>query len=226
MRESFAVAKGARRRTSNFRGLLMPFNRLLIRYSKKGELRSLLSAEWDEKGKKQLVGKQLFAGFYINELILKLVQRSESCKILFSDYELTLKNLASFPEMQEVHFRRFEFAILKEIGVMPDFSEHLVSGTDQLYLSPEQGIFYEDEINNLTLNVGNNFFLVENGFLQVLKTLNSEIDGWNEVFQNKKYWLRVKSLLRFLLNGQLNSVELKSRSIMKEINQLSRGKDK
>ena len=67
---------------------------------------------------------------------------------------------------------------------------------------------------------------MECGFLQVLKRLNSEIDGWNEVFQNKKYWLRVKSLLRFLLNGQLNSVELKSRSIMKEINQLSRGKDK
>ena len=62
--------------------------------------------------------------------------------------------------------------------------------------------------------------------LQVLKTLNSELDGWNDVFQNKKYWLRTKSLLRFLLNGQLNSVELKSRSIMKEINQLSRGKDK
>ena len=221
-----AVAKGARRRTSNFRGLLMPFNRLLIRYSKKGELRSLLSAEWDEKGKKQLVGKQLFAGFYINELILKLVQRCESYKILFSDYELTLKNLASFPEMQEVHLRRFEFAILKEIGVMPDFSEHLVFGNDQLYVSPEQGIFYEDEINKLALNIGKNFFLVEHGFLQVLKTLNSEIDGWNEVFQNKKYWLRVKSLLRFLLNGQLNSVELKSRSIMKEINQLSRGKDK
>ena len=221
-----AVAKGARRRTSNFRGLLMPFNRLLVRYSKKGDLRSLMSAEWDEKGKKQLVGKQLFGGFYINELILKLVQRSESYKILFSDYELTLKNLASFPEMQEVHLRRFEFAILKEIGVMPDFSEHLVFGNDQLYVSPEQGIFYEDEINNLTLNIEKNFFPVEYGFLQVLKRLNSEIDGWIEVFQNKKYWLRVKSLLRFLLNGQLNSVELKSRSIMKEINQLSRGKDK
>ena len=221
-----AVAKGARRRTSNFRGLLMPFNRLLIRYSKKGDLRSLMSAEWDERGEKQLAGQQLFVGFYINELVLKFVQRSESCKMLFSDYESTLKNLVSFPEMQEVHLRRFEFAILKEIGVMPDFSEHLVFGNDQLYVSPEQGIFYEDEINKLALNIGKNFFLVEHGFLQVLKTLNSEIDGWNEVFQNKKYWLRVKSLLRFLLNGQLNSVELKSRSIMKEINQLSRGKEK
>ena len=57
------------------RGLLVPFNRLLIRYSKKGDLRSLMSAEWDEKGKKQLVGKQLFVGFYINELILKFVQK-------------------------------------------------------------------------------------------------------------------------------------------------------
>ena len=135
-----AVAKGARRRTSNFRGLLMPFNRLLIRYSKKGDLRSLMSAEWDEKGKKQLVGKQLFGGFYINELILKIVQRSESCKTLFFDYESTLKNLVSFPEMQEVHLRRFEFAILKEVGVMPDFSEHVVTGDNQLYLSPEHGV--------------------------------------------------------------------------------------
>ena len=220
------VAKGARRRTSNLRGLLMPFNRLSIRYSKKGDLRSLMSAEWDEKGKKQLVGKQLFVGFYINELLLKFVQRSESCKKLFSDYESTLKNLASFPKTQEVHLRRFEFAILKEIGVMPDFSEHHGSSNEHLYVSPEQGIFNEDEINNLTLNDGNNFFIIEPRFLQVLKTLNSETYAWNEVFQNKKYWPKVKSLLRFLLNGQLNSVELKSRRIMKEINQLSRGKGK
>ena len=155
-----------------------------------------------------------------------MCKESESCKILFSDYESTLKNLASFPEMQEVHLRRFEFAILKEIGVMPDFSEHVVSGNSQLYLSPEQGIFYEDDINNLTLNVGNDFFLIEPNLLQVLKTLNSETYGWNELFQNKKYWLKVKSLLRFLLNGQLNSVELKSRRIMKEINQFSRGINK
>ena len=185
-----------------------------------------MSAEWDEKGKKQLVGKQLFVGFYVNELILKLVQRNDSCKMLFSDYETTLKNLALFPEMQEVHLRRLEFAILKETGVMPNFSEHVVTGNSRLYLSPEQGVLYEDDINNLTLNDGNNFFIIEPRFLQVLKTLNSETYAWNEVFQNKKYWLRTKSLLRFLLNGQLNSVELKSRSIMKEINQLSRGKDK
>ena len=122
------VAKGARRRTSAVRGLLMPFNRLVIRYSKKGDLRSLMSAEWDEKRKKGVAGEQLFVGFYINELILKLCRRVNHANMLFSDYESTLRNLVSFPEMQEVHLRRFEFAILKEIGVMPDFSEHIVSG--------------------------------------------------------------------------------------------------
>ena len=216
------VAKGARRRTSSLRGLLVPFNRLLIRYSKKGDLRSLMSAEWDEKGKKQLAGKQLFLGFYINELILKIVQKSESCKMLFSDYESTLRNLVSFPEMQEVHLRRFEFAILKEIGVMPDFSEHIITSNNPLYLSPEQGVFYEEDINNINLDVGHDFFRIEPMLLQVLTTLNSNTYGWNKVFQNKKYWLDVKSLLRFLLNGQLNSVELRSRRIMKEINQFSR----
>ena len=91
------------------------------------------------KRKKAVSWKTTILGFYINELILKIVQKSESCKMLFSDYESTLKNLVSFPEMQEVHLRRFEFAILKEIGVMPDFSEHVVTGKIQLYLSPEQG---------------------------------------------------------------------------------------
>ena len=86
--------------------------------------------------------------------------------------------------------------------------------------------FYEDDINNLTLNVKEDFFLIEPMLLQVLTTLNSETYGWNKVFQNKKYWLKVKSLLRFLLNGQLNSIELKSRRIMKEINQFSRGINK
>ena len=64
------VAKGARRRTSSLRGLLVPFNRLLIRYSKKGDLRSLMSAEWDERGEKQLSGELLFVVFYFNVLVL------------------------------------------------------------------------------------------------------------------------------------------------------------
>ena len=220
------VAKGARRRTSAVRGLLMPFNRLVIRYSKKGDLRSLMSAEWDEKRKKGVAGEQLFVGFYINELILKLVQKSESCKTLFSDYELTLKNLALFPKKQEVHLRRFEFAILKEIGVMPDFAEHVVSDDSQLYLSPEQGFLSESDTNNPTVNPGYDFFLIDSEFLRVLKILNSEVHGWNKTFQSRKNWLKVKSLLRFLLNGQLNSVELKSRRIMKEINQFSRRTNK
>ena len=105
---------------------------------------------------------------------------------------------------------------------MPDFSEHIFTGNSSLYLSPEQGIFHEEDINNLNLNIGNDFFRLEPRLLQVLTTLNSEAYGWNKVFQNKKYWLNVKSLLRFLLNGQLNSVELRSRRIMREINQFSR----
>ena len=161
-------------------------------------------------------------GFYINELILKFVQKSESCKMLFSDYDSTLKNLVSFPEMQEVHLRRFEFAILKEIGVMPDFSDYVGTDNNPVYLSPERGIFYEDDITNFTLNVREDFFLIEPMLLQVLTKLNSETYGWNKVYQDKKYWLKVKRLLRFLLNGQLNSIELKSRRIMKEINQFSR----
>ncbi len=218
-----AVAKGARRATSNLRGLLIPFNRILIRYSKKGELRSLMSAEWDERGEKKLAGEQLFTGFYINELILKLVQKNDPFKVLFSAYESTLKSLALLPELQEVHLRRFEFAMLKEIGVFPDFSEYIISGKNHLYLTPEHGVVSEIDIHNRGYTIGYDYFPIGSDLLKILKMLTFDFNQWVKIFQNKKYWMRLKSLLRFLLNGQLNSVELKSRRIMREINEFSKG---
>ncbi|MDA0876695.1 MAG: recombination protein O N-terminal domain-containing protein, partial [Proteobacteria bacterium] len=40
------VARGARRPRSAMRGLLQPFQKLGLRYSHKGELRTLMAAEW------------------------------------------------------------------------------------------------------------------------------------------------------------------------------------
>ena len=217
-----AVAKGARRRTSSVRGVLMPFNKLSTRYSNKGELRSLMAAEWDEKGKKLLSGKRIFAGFYINELVLKIIQKSDSCKGLFCTYESTLKDLALLPELQEVHLRKFEFALLKEIGVLPDFSSELKKKRDRLFLTPGQGILAETDIHEPESSLGSNFFPIEVELLNILQTLGWENDYWNIVFREKKYWAKIKALLRFLLDGQLNSIEIKSRRIMKEIQQFTR----
>ena len=221
-----AIAKGVRRRTSTMRGILMPFTKLSIRYSKKGELRSLMSAEWDATEKEIISGKQLFAGFYINELILKFVQKSDSCNALFSNYELTLKNLALFPELEEVHLRKFEFFLLKEVGVLPDFSGFIYKEKGHLYLTPEHGFLSETDYHDQDLNHIHNFFLIESDLLKILQKLDLKSNVWTNVFQNKIYWSKVKSLLRFLLNGQLNSVELKSRRIMREIKDFSRGFEK
>ena len=66
------VARGARRPRSAVRGLLMAFQPLHLSWFGKAELRTLHSAEW-QGGQPQLQGMALMCGFYLNELLLKLL---------------------------------------------------------------------------------------------------------------------------------------------------------
>ena len=70
------VAKGARRPRSALRGTLMAFQPLLLSWSGRSELRVLHRAEW-VGGQPQLSGLALICGFYLNELVLKLMQRDD-----------------------------------------------------------------------------------------------------------------------------------------------------
>src|SRR3990170_1584267 len=68
------IAKGARRASSRLRGVLKPFQRLLIGWSGKGELAVLTAAEADGPDC-SLEGPALYCGFYMNEGLLRLVKR-------------------------------------------------------------------------------------------------------------------------------------------------------
>ena len=68
------IAKGARRASSRMRGILKPFQRLLIGWSGKGELAVLTGAEQDGPDT-ALVAQALYCGFYMNEVLLPLPHR-------------------------------------------------------------------------------------------------------------------------------------------------------
>ena len=75
------AAKGAKRPTSNFRAVLLPFQPLHALLGKtpadeQGEVHNLRGAEW--AGGRPLLGPAaMFSGFYLNELLLKLLARQE-----------------------------------------------------------------------------------------------------------------------------------------------------
>ncbi len=118
------AAKGAKRPTSNFRPILLPFNRLTIQLGKapadeSAELFNLRSAEW-AGGSPSVAGVALFAGFHINELLLKLLPRHDAHVLLFDAYAALLRMLVPDDEAagQAVQ-RAFEWLLLRELGWLP-----------------------------------------------------------------------------------------------------------
>lgn len=108
------VARGARRAHAALRTRLLAFQPLALSWAGKGGLKTLHSAEW-QGGALQLAGRALICGFYVNELILKLLPPDDPHEALYRSYERTLHALAKAEDPQPV-LRRFELDLLSELG--------------------------------------------------------------------------------------------------------------
>lgn len=108
------VARGARAPRSRSRGLLQPFQPLLLSWSGRGELGTLTGAETDAAAPSaRLSGTALYSGFYLNELLLRLLQRHDAHPELFDVYAATLPNLQTDPQRP---LRLFEKHLLETLG--------------------------------------------------------------------------------------------------------------
>ena len=118
------VAKGAKRPYSQLRPVLMPFQRLLVlttrpKSDEGADILTLRSAEYAGGGA-TLPPAKLFSGFYLNELLLKLLARGDPHERLFDAYADTLLALAHTED--ESPLRAFELLLLRETGVLPDLA--------------------------------------------------------------------------------------------------------
>jgi DNA repair protein RecO (recombination protein O) len=108
------LAKGAKRAKSPLRSVLLAFQPIAIAWGGRGELRTLTRAE--AAGLPQsLTGIAMMCGYYLNELLLKLLQRDDPHEALFDAYAGALTGLAAGDPTEAV-LRRFEMALLREIG--------------------------------------------------------------------------------------------------------------
>lgn len=120
------AAKGAKRPYSQLRPVLLPFQRLHVqlgRLSEGAEVHTLRSAEWAGGATAILSGEALFAGFYLNELLMKLLGRHDAHPVLFDAYAATLPVLAGGDDAEsQAALRAFELVLLKEAGLLPDLA--------------------------------------------------------------------------------------------------------
>jgi DNA repair protein RecO (recombination protein O) len=113
------VAKGAKKPSSNFRPVLLPLQPLRVSFGGDAEIRTLKGAEW-VGGQVMPTGDALLSGYYLNELLLRLLARDDPHPQLFDAYAGAVTVLASeHGEALEPALRAFELLLLREIGLLP-----------------------------------------------------------------------------------------------------------
>jgi len=106
------IARGARSARSRPRALLQAFHPLLLSWNESGDLGTLTGVE--PHGPAQAFrGEAVFSGWYLNELVLRLLQRHDAHPALFDAYG---EALAQLPGRGERALRRFELQLLADLG--------------------------------------------------------------------------------------------------------------
>lgn len=118
------VAKGAKRPSSNFRPVLLPLQPLQVGFGGDAEIRTLKAAEW-VGGHVMPTGEALLSGYYLNELLIRLLARDDPHPALFDAYAGVVEVLATSRSdpaqatVQAAALRAFELLVLREVGLLP-----------------------------------------------------------------------------------------------------------
>jgi DNA repair protein RecO (recombination protein O) len=218
------VAKGARRPYSHLRSVLLPFQRLLLSLGRApasdsaSEVQNLRGAEW-AGGQAMLTGAALFSGLYLNELLMKLLARSDPHADLFDAYAQTLPHLANPSEAAvQASLRAFELKLLQALGVLPDLSlvtltQRSVDVDASYTLEPQAGVL--DAAPADTGAVRGHTLLGLQAALQ-----HGSLPALQQACAANLSELRL--VLRGLLHYHLGSPHLRTRQLMLDVQALER----
>lgn len=203
------VARGARRPRSALRGVLLAFQPMLLGWAGKAELRTLTQAEW-AGGYQPLRGMALICGFYLNELLLKLLHRHDPHEELFDTYEHTLGALAAAGSDPAGVLRAFEKSLLGELGYALTLDRDIDTGEP---IAAEQRYTY----------------VIERG--PVAADRHAEADGvkldgqtlldmQRDDYRSMSTQQQSKALMRAVINHYLGSHVLHTRQLLRDLQAL------
>lgn len=209
------IARGARRPASALRGLMQPFTPLLLSWFGKSDLKTLHAAEW-QGGLAAPQGRALMCGFYLNELLLRLLARGDPHERLYERYADTLDQLAAEAGRGggeralafERILRHFEKSLLSEIGYGATFDVEAGSGA-----AIEPGARY--------------VFQPERGALPAAGQTGCAVSGQTlldlarDSFERQATLGEAKALMRALINHTLGTKPLYTRQLLRELTDLN-----
>lgn len=136
------MAKGARSQKSRYRGMLELFTPLLISWSGRGELPSLTSVEF-LNAPFSLQDHQLACGFYLNELLMRLLCRQDPCPKIFRLYQNTVVALSQTDVVAPL-LRKFEKDLLAQLGYGMNYAQDWqtkasIDPNKWYYYTPDRG---------------------------------------------------------------------------------------
>ena len=196
------VARGARRAGAALKARLIPFQPLTLSWFGRAQLRTLHAAEW-QGGGLMLRGHALMCGFYLNELLLRLLPEGDPHETLFDHYTLALAELNARPDMEPV-LRRFELDLLSELG----YAQSLGQLADGGAIDPEAHYGYE---------IGNGVTLMAGGAQYSGRTLLAMAAG---DFSLPATLAEGKLLMRILLAHHLGVKPLATRQLLIDLQKL------
>lgn len=202
------VARGARRPRSSLRGVLLSFQPLLLSWTGRSELRTLTRAEW-QGSYTALKGETLMCGFYLNELLLKLLPRDDPHEGLYGIYEATLTALAANTERESV-LRRFELQLLRELGYAVTLDHDVQTGGTIL---AERHYVYVIERGPVAAGTSDSGKGVE-------LTGQTLLDMQSGKFDSGATQQQSKTLMRTLINHYLGNQVLHTRQMLRELQDL------
>jgi DNA repair protein RecO (recombination protein O) len=209
------IARGARRPASSLRGLMQPFTPLLLSWFGKSELKTLHAAEW-QGGLVLPQGRALMCGFYLNELLLRLLARGDAHETLYDRYVETLEQLADGAGSSDVEravvferiLRRFERNLLAEIGYGATFDVDADSGAP---IDPDTRYVFQPE----------------RGALRAVGQPGCPVSGQTlcdlagDRFDRPATLAEAKVLMRTLINHTLGAKPLYTRQLLRELTDLN-----
>jgi DNA repair protein RecO (recombination protein O) len=195
------IARGVKGKSGTaYRGLLQPFVRLLLSYSGRQDLHTLISAE-PAGGYTRLAGQPLFSAFYLNELLMRLLHRGEAHERLFHGYDDALERLKQAEECEPV-LRRFEMSLLQELGYGLQLETEALSEDP---IESARHYFYDPQRGPIAAGVAEPVLPTVSG--ACLRAL-AQSD-----FSDRRYWPEMKTLMRGVIAHYMDGRPLRSREL-------------
>ncbi|HTP63061.1 MAG TPA: DNA repair protein RecO [Burkholderiales bacterium] len=204
------LARGARRPRSAMRGVLLAFHPLRLSWTASAELGTLITAEWGG-GQKSLAGIGLMCGFYINELMLRLLPREDPHESLFDAYGAALTRLCGSEDNAAAHstiLRGFERRMLAELGYAPVLDRDAANGAA---IDPAKHYAYEPERGPVETR------RIDGDSVVSGRTL---LDMAADTYENTRTREEARRLMRALIADRLGGQALHTRAVLSELQDL------